>query len=188
MIFDAVVLAGGEGLRMGGVDKAALALDGEALLEMVLDGVRDAERVVVVGPKRFDRTGLLWTSEDPPGGGPAAALDAGLQLVNAPTVAVVAVDHPFVTRELVAELARLLEEGVDGVAVSDEKGVAQPLVAVYRTGALRHALGAMPSVAGASMREVTSYLRVVLVEDPAAARDIDTPADLEAARRLRRDG
>lgn len=187
MGFDAVVLAGGAGLRMGGKDKALLALEGKILLDMVLTALAGAGRVVVVGPRRFDRPGILWTTEEPAGGGPAAALGAGLELVEAPVVALAAVDHPFVTAEVVSALIELLDEGFEGAAVADAGGVAQPLVAAYRTEALRRALGGLPTVVGASMREVTSYLRMALLTHPAAARDVDTPADLEAARRLRRE-
>lgn len=47
--FDAIILAGGRGSRLGGVDKGALPVGGRALLDRVLDAARAAERVVVVG-------------------------------------------------------------------------------------------------------------------------------------------
>lgn len=182
MGFDAIVLAGGRSRRMGGADKAVLLLGGRTLLDLVLSALDGAERVVVVGPKRWDRAGVLWTKEDPAGSGPAAALDAGLKLVRAGTVVVVGVDHPFVTAELVATLVRALDEDGDGVAVADGDGVPQPLVAAYRTESLRRATSALPHRAGAALREITASLQLELVEDLPAARDIDTPADLEAAR------
>ncbi|MGQ7295866.1 NTP transferase domain-containing protein [Quadrisphaera sp. KR29] len=77
----AVVPAGGRGSRMGGADKPALLLAGRPLLEHLLDGLPAGVPAAVVGPPR--RLGLrvarplLWCREDPPGGGPAAALAAG---------------------------------------------------------------------------------------------------------------
>ena len=50
MDYDAVVLAGGSSGRMGGADKAEIEIHGERLLDRVVEAVRDAKRVIVVGP------------------------------------------------------------------------------------------------------------------------------------------
>jgi len=50
--YDALVLAGGQARRLGGMDKMAIPLGGRGLLDRVLDAVPDADRVVVVGPPR----------------------------------------------------------------------------------------------------------------------------------------
>ena len=47
--FAAVILAGGQASRLGGVDKATIELGGRSLLERTLDAVVDAGEVVVVG-------------------------------------------------------------------------------------------------------------------------------------------
>ena len=49
---DAVVLAGGRGSRLGGVDKAGIVLNGERLVDRAVAAARanGAERVVIVGP------------------------------------------------------------------------------------------------------------------------------------------
>ncbi|MEU4744233.1 NTP transferase domain-containing protein, partial [Actinosynnema sp. NPDC023658] len=56
----AVVLAGGRGSRLGGVDKASLVVDGRTLLDHVLDAVAAARQVIVVGPRKDDVTGVTW--------------------------------------------------------------------------------------------------------------------------------
>ena len=73
--FDAVVLAGGSARRLGGVDKPALQVGGASLLERVLAAVPSAGRVVVVGPPRALPPEVVQVREQPPGGGPGAALD-----------------------------------------------------------------------------------------------------------------
>ena len=65
-----MVLAGGRGSRLGGVDKASVVVDGRTLLDHVLDAVALAELIVVVGPRKADVPGVTWAREDPPGGGP----------------------------------------------------------------------------------------------------------------------
>lgn len=186
--YDAIVLAGGTGRRLGGVDKAQLEVGGSTLLDRVLGAAVEARRVVVVGPYRILPAGVLETRERPPGGGPVAGLAAGLDLVDAPLVAVLACDLPFVSartlRALLDALGSAGGESAGGAALLDASGRRQPLVAVYRTAALRHALSLLVQVSNASMRAMlggVTMLDVAEVSDD--AWDCDTAADLERARR-----
>jgi molybdopterin-guanine dinucleotide biosynthesis protein A len=75
----AIVLAGGGGRRLGGRDKPALPVGGRPMLARVLDAVAAAAPRVVVGPARDDLPAdVVQRREDPPGGGPVAAVAAGL--------------------------------------------------------------------------------------------------------------
>ncbi|NUT95607.1 MAG: NTP transferase domain-containing protein [Saccharothrix sp.] len=170
--WDAVVLAGGRGSRLGGVDKAAVEVGGRTLLDRALDAVRGARRVVVVGPEK-PVPGVLWTREDPPGGGPVAGLAAGLALVTAPRVVVLAVDQPGVDAGTVA---RLLAVGGSAVLV-DADGREQWLTGVWRTADLRAAVPEDPR--DKSVRSVVGALQPVRVTgSPEETSDVDTPGDL----------
>lgn len=184
--WDAVVLAGGRGSRLGGVDKAAVEVGGRTLLDHALEAVRGARRVVVVGPERpvpgWERPGpgserpvpeIVWTREEPPGGGPVAGLAAGIALVTAPRVVVLAVDQPGVTAGTVA---RLVAVGKSAVLV-DRDGREQWLTGVWRTGELRAALPEDPR--DRSVRSVVATLLPVRVAgSPEETSDVDTPGDL----------
>ena len=79
MRFDGIVLAGGSATRLGGVDKALVEAGGKPFLERAIEALADARRTIVVGPPReVTAPSLLWVEESPAGGGPAAALGAGL--------------------------------------------------------------------------------------------------------------
>ncbi|MFE6711603.1 NTP transferase domain-containing protein [Streptomyces sp. NPDC057695] len=80
--YDAVVLAGGAARRLGGADKPGVRVGGRPLLDRVLAACRGAERTVVVGDPRPTVHPVRWTREDPPGGGPLAALDAGVRALG----------------------------------------------------------------------------------------------------------
>ncbi|MER7516789.1 DUF6457 domain-containing protein [Streptomyces sp. NPDC126499] len=83
--YDAIVLAGGAARRLGGADKPGVRVGGRPLLDRVLEGCRDARRTIVVAEPRATARPVEWTREDPPGGGPVAALAAGLRrLTTAP--------------------------------------------------------------------------------------------------------
>ncbi|WP_230203177.1 molybdenum cofactor guanylyltransferase [Parafrankia discariae] len=192
--WDALVLAGGHSRRLGGQDKASVVVGGLRLLDRVLDATRAAERIIVVGPPRPARPGsrpVRWTREDPPGGGPVAAIAAGMRLVAAPLVVVLAVDLPFVG---VAEITGLLgslggaspghgaaDVAVDVAVLADPAGRAQYLAAAWRAAALRAALPADP--AGRSVRSLLAgrEVRTVPATDQACL-DCDDPASLAAAR------
>lgn len=186
--YDGVVLAGGRARRMGGTDKTALVVQGHRLLDIALDALGAAGRRVVVGG-RGPLVGADRVTEDPPGGGPVAALAAGLGAVRAPVCVVLAADLPFVTTAHVQALFDELLGGAACLAV-DAEGRDQPLLAAYATEALRAALPEEPH--GASMRALLSRLReqgavrrIALGGDPAPWFDCDTPEDLERARGAR---
>ncbi|QQQ73773.1 molybdenum cofactor guanylyltransferase [Saccharothrix sp. 6-C] len=171
----AVVLAGGRGSRLGGVDKASVVVDGRTLLDHVLHAVAPAARIVVVGPRKDDVPGVTWAREDPPGGGPVAGLAAGLAHVETDLVVVLAVDQPGITRSTVDRL--LAAVGATGSVLVDGEGRSQWLTGAWRTGALRRAVPADPR--DASARSVLGPLDPTPVTArPGEARDVDTPADL----------
>jgi molybdopterin-guanine dinucleotide biosynthesis protein A len=96
--YDAIVLAGGRGSRLGHVDKPGLTVGDATLLDRVLAAVSDAERTIVVGPRRATSRPVIWCRESPAGGGPVAAVAAGCAHASAETVLLVACDLPWIAR------------------------------------------------------------------------------------------
>ena len=174
---DAIVLAGGGSTRFGR-DKLAAVVDGVTLLDRVLNAAAAAEQRIVVGSRRPAAGDVRWTREDPPGGGPAAGVVAGLDLVHAPWVLLLAGDLPYVNA---GTLTRLLEAGAggDGALLVDEAGRRQLLCSAVRADALRERAAGSATWHGCSLRSLLDGLR--LVEVPAVAgeaHDIDVPDDL----------
>jgi molybdopterin-guanine dinucleotide biosynthesis protein A len=185
--YDAIVLAGGAGRRLGGTDKALLTVGGRTLLARAVSAVAGADSVVVVGPRRdvgLPRE-ISWTREEPAGSGPPAALAAGAAIVGADLVVVLAVDTPLVGRPLVEMLVSQLTGSASGDAVMlvDADGYRQPLVAAYRRAAL------LTADRSPSLRELVAALDVIELTDTAgASRDVDTPADLAFLEARMRNG
>lgn len=183
--FDAVVLAGGGAHRLGGTDKPAIEIGGRSLLERVLEATAEAGVTVVVGPQRRTSRPVRWTREDPPGGGPVAAIAAGTELTTAPTVVVLAGDLPLVTTRTVARLTAAMARADDGVGLLDAGRQQQPLAAAYRRDRLCAVLGRLGDVRGLAMRTLTGELRLTWL--PATSEetlDVDDWADLARARNL----
>ncbi|MGH8825154.1 MAG: molybdenum cofactor guanylyltransferase [Jiangellaceae bacterium] len=189
----AVVLAGGRGRRLGGVDKPALLLGGRTLLDTALAACAEAAQTVVVGPTRPTQAmqpgrAVQWTQESPAGSGPLAALSAGVAELSADIAAVVvlAADLPAVDTATVERLLVALDgSNVDAVAVADGTGHVQSLLAAYRLPALRRALDTVGEVRGVPMRSLLDHVTLATIPNEGrAADDIDTPQDL--ARWIRR--
>jgi molybdopterin-guanine dinucleotide biosynthesis protein A len=177
-VWDAVVVAGGRGRRLGGRDKPALELSGRTLLDIALDAVAAARTAVVVGPQRPVDRPVRWAQEQPAGGGPLAALAAGVRVLpaGADVIAVLAADLPAVDAGTVHALMRAIDR--DGAVAVDPMGQPQPLLAAYDGAALRRALITISEHHGQPMRRLLDTLSLATLDVGSAAEDIDTPGDL----------
>lgn len=172
-----IILAGGEGSRMGGVDKSAVLLDGRPLLRHLLDSLGREHAVVVVSPREI--AGVPSVSEQPPLGGPVAGIAAGAHALprEAEFTAVLAVDAPRSAQFLPVLTAAIGEADVAVTVAAD--GWLQPLCALWRTESLHLALEALDGVRD---RPAKALLRLAetVVEVPGDGRetDYDTLAEL----------
>jgi molybdopterin-guanine dinucleotide biosynthesis protein A len=132
LTFSAVLLAGGESRRMGR-DKAAVVFRDEPLWRRQLRVLRDLglEKVFVSA-----RTESTWLPDDtellldePPSRGPLSGLTKALEQMETSHLLVLAVDMPFVTRELLHHLSSLAAEGCGVVPRIGAR--AEPLAAIY---------------------------------------------------------
>ncbi len=184
-----VVLAGGTSARLGGGDKTALEVGGGSILARLLSGLPPVP-TVVVGPTPVEplpgELAPVWTREDPPGGGPAAGLAAGVAALprTVEIVVVLAGDQPFAAgavQGLVNALQRT--PGIDAVLGMDPGGRAQPLLAAYRARALARILPQVRS--GDSIRSALAEMsRTFLPLDSEECLDVDNSADLVRAREI----
>ena len=197
--FDAIILAGGRGARLGGADKPGLVVGSSTMAATAARAAvtAGAGQIILVGPDRPDVTavtgagagragGLVVTREDPPGAGPVPALRAGLAEAGARWVAVLAADLPFLRGD---QLRRLLAAACGGssagAVIADESGAAQWLAGCWRTDRLRAALAAYQ---GSSLRGLLGPLSPVILgpspgqPGPPPWLDCDTEDDVRRAR------
>jgi molybdopterin-guanine dinucleotide biosynthesis protein A len=166
---------------MGSVDKTAAPFGAGTVLDHLLDDLPAPWPVVTVGPERPSRRTTRWTREVPPGGGPVAAVAAGLTLVRTDLVVVLAGDMPFAAGTAVRLAAALDDDPtVAAVVATDTHGRNNPLLAAYRTAALRHALPDPPANAAARTLLVVDHARLPVAAEESL--DVDTPEALAAAR------
>ena len=170
---------------MGGIAKPLLEMGGSTLLGRAVDAAHavGCDAIVVVGPRVEGLRRVRWAREDPPFGGPVAALAAALPLVAAEWVLVLPADLVS-PRDAARALVDAGRDG-DGVCLVDDDGREQWLTGLYRTAALSERLAAFEDgVEGLPARRLLDALRVARVgAGAAAAADVDTWDHLREARR-----
>ncbi len=187
-----VVLAGGRSLRMGGGDKALLAVDGRSLLERVIERARPQVGTLLINangdPARFAALGLPVVA-DCVGGyvGPMAGILTGLEWVreHLPDVewmASFATDTPLLPTDLVQRLSAAVQTAEADLACATSGGITHPVSGLWPVRlapALRHAL------IDEELRKTdgwTSRYRVAHVEWPGGIHDpffnVNTPEEL----------
>ncbi|MEV6770368.1 NTP transferase domain-containing protein [Nocardia sp. NPDC051030] len=186
---DAIVLAGGRASRMGGVDKPAIVVGGQSMLEAALGAVAAADRTVVVGPHRPELPPeILQAQEIPAGTGPVAAIAAGLQALSgcefpAGLIVVLAADMPFLSAQAIDELiTHTKESGSDAVFAADASGRPQYLVGVWRRSALSESLNRLDSLVNRPMKAIVPIDTAMV--PLAGVDDCDTPEQVSDARAI----
>jgi len=185
----AVILAGGAGQRMGGIDKALLPLAGAPMIGHVLARLAPQAGALAISangpPERFARFALPVLGDPVPGrAGPLAGILAAMRWAaarGAGEVATVAVDTPFLPPDMLARLAAAPARP----ALTESGGRRHPTAALWPV-ALAPAL--TEALAGGERRLGVWAGRAgaVAVPFPAPPGDdpflnINTPVDLEGA-------
>jgi molybdopterin-guanine dinucleotide biosynthesis protein A len=104
-----IVLAGGQGRRMGGVDKGLQLLHGKPMVAQVLARLTpQVQEIVINANQNLDAYGRFGhrVARDDIGGfaGPLAGLHAGMKAASHPLVVTVPCDSPFLPLDLVSRL------------------------------------------------------------------------------------
>lgn len=194
--FDAVLLAGGRASRVQGADKTGFTSGDATLLDRAVEASVGARTLVVVGLRdgRVPPAGALLTREEPARSGPVAALAAGLDVVEvaAPWTLVLACDVPRAPEAVQALLAGDGDgERRDGLLAIDSDGRRQPLLGLYRTGALETRLAALRAdgpLTDLSLRRLLDGLDLLEVPVPdELCADVDTADDADRLGVVRRE-
>ena len=95
-----LVLAGGKGSRMGGVDKGLVAFEDMPLVEHVIGILKPQCRTLVVSANRNEDVYAKYgypvvTDDDKNFSGPLAGIAAALEIVKTPYMVVAPCDSPF---------------------------------------------------------------------------------------------
>ncbi|MGJ3404078.1 NTP transferase domain-containing protein [Glutamicibacter sp. Je.9.36] len=192
--FNALVLAGGRGSRLGGEGKAEILLHGQRLVDRVVAAARTtgALRIVVVGPDSAGTKADSVLREDPPFAGPLAGIAAGLAELAASAgsdwTMVLACDLQRPVAVATALINGFGQRAADGLLLVDAQDHTQWLAGIYRTSALASVCAELGgNLVNAPVRRALNQLQLARVPvDDETSSDIDTPQALESARQNER--
>jgi molybdopterin-guanine dinucleotide biosynthesis protein A len=187
-----VILAGGEGTRMGGA-KAIVKLHGRPLIAYPLEAMWRALGSVALVAKVSSQlpsfAGVtVWIEPDEPRH-PLVGIVHALGVADGRPVMVCALDLPFVTSALIRRIAKADAGGAPAV-IASSAGRTQPLLGCYEPEALERLTAALDRV-DVPAREAVAALGAVLyeVEDAEELFNINSPDDLlQASAMLDRRG
>jgi molybdopterin-guanine dinucleotide biosynthesis protein A len=180
-----LVLAGGQGRRMGGVDKGLQPLRGRPLAAWVVERLApQVDDLLINANANLEQYAALGhpVVSDAIGGyaGPLAGLHAGLSATRQPLLATAPCDSPFLPLDLVARLREALERDAYDLAVAKTGAQPHPVFSLVRAALLPH-LAAFLDGGGRKIDAWYASLRVVEVpfDDAADAfSNINTRAEL----------
>jgi molybdenum cofactor guanylyltransferase len=183
-----IVLAGGQGRRMGGVDKGLVPLAGKPMIEHVLARFApQVDTVLINANQNLERYAGFGhpVLPDAVGGfaGPLAGLHAGMTHASHALVATVPCDSPFLPEDLVARLAAALAAQGAQLAVAKTFDQPHPVFCLVRRDVLPH-LSAFLASGGRKIDAWYATLAVVEVafdDEADAFRNINTADELAAA-------
>jgi len=187
-----LVLAGGQGRRMGGVDKGLQVLRGRPMVEWVLDRLRPQVADVIINANQnqaeYARYGARVVADEIGGfAGPLAGLHAGMKANVHPFLATVPCDSPFLPPDLVARLHAALVAKHADLAVAKTGDQPHPVFALVRESLAGH----LAQFLGAGGRKIDAWyasLKVVEVpfdDEAEAFSNINTRDELAAFERER---
>ena len=195
-----LVLAGGRGSRMGGVDKGLQPFDGTVLARHALDRLRPQVGTVAINANRHLDVYAAWQVPVWPDAqgdfpGPLAGLLAGLQHCTTPWLLTVPCDTPRFPADLAARMAAAAEAAGARIALAASAGrggpVAEPVFCLAQAALcddLRTALaGGMRAVRQWAARHACALVPFDRPgDDPQAFRNANTLDELQTLEALNR--
>jgi molybdopterin-guanine dinucleotide biosynthesis protein A len=185
-----LILAGGQGRRMGGIDKGLQPFRGRPMVEWVVERLAPQVGVLLINcNQNLDAYARLGHAVVPDriGGfaGPLAGLHAGLSEARTPLVATAPCDSPFLPADLVSRLRAALEAQQAQLAVARTGTQPHPVFSLCRRDLLDH-LSQYLADGGRKIDAWYASLRVVEVafdDEAEAFANINTREELESLAR-----
>jgi len=187
-----LILAGGRGTRMGGVDKGLQNHRGMPLALHALLRLQPQAGAMLINANRnlgaYESMGVpVWPDALPDYPGPLAGMLAGLEYSTTPYLVTVPCDTPNFPEDLVERLADALSGDEDIAMVATREGnelVRQPVFVLMKT-TLLESLVAYLHAGERKIDPWTAQQRRVLVEfeDPAAFFNANTLEELQQLQR-----
>ena len=185
-----LVLAGGRGSRLGGLDKGLLELHGRPLVAYPLAALDPLAGGLLISANRHLREYAAWATVVPDAiqgqPGPLAGILTGFECSQTPWLALAPCDAPLAQTALWRRLVQALEKNEAEAAVAERGGRLEPAFCLLHSG-LANGLAARLARGERGLGawlETVSPVRVDCSDHPAWFLNINTAEDLARATTL----
>jgi len=180
-----LVLAGGQGSRMGGVDKGLQPFRGKPMVAHVIERLAPQVDELLINANRnpddYARFGHRVIADEIAGfAGPLAGFERGLAHARGELVVTVPCDSPFLPADLVARLHERLEAAKAELAVAKTGDQSHPVFCLMR----REVLPSLQQFLGSGQRKIDKWYSVLRVEEVAFDDDPDAFLNINTREEL----
>ncbi|HUP96481.1 MAG TPA: molybdenum cofactor guanylyltransferase MobA [Usitatibacter sp.] len=180
-----LVLAGGQGSRMGGVDKGLQPFRGRPMVAHVLERLEPQVDEILVNANRnveeYARLGHRVIADEIPGfAGPLAGFERGLAHASGQLLVTVPCDSPFLPTDLVARLRAGLLEAKADVAVAKTGEQAHPVFCLMR----REVLASLREFLGSGQRKIDRWYSALAIAEVAFDDEADAFLNINTREEL----
>ncbi len=185
--FSAVILAGGESQRMGGVDKAGMIVQGMPILIRDIAILKEIfpEMLIATNEKRdYQFSGVKVIRDEFKLRGALGGIHAGLKAMKNKAGFFLACDMPFLHNGLILQLVDCFNQADYDAVVPRHHGHIEPLYAVYRKELKDSLCEFLKKNSGSSVKDFLKIVNVYYLdlEDTCdfdkVFKNINTPEDL----------
>lgn len=181
----AVILAGGQGRRVGGEDKGLIKLNGKPLVAHVIDVIAPQVESLVISANRnieqYEAFAYPVVRDRQQGFcGPLAGIDAAFAATDKPYLLCVPCDSPMLPSNLLGLLYAALRESEQPMAVATDAQRLHPVINLMKRTV--HA-GVRSRLARGELKlmewiEATGYGRVDFSDQPQLLSNLNSPEDI----------
>lgn len=180
-----LVLAGGQGSRMGGVDKGLAPFRGKPMVAHAIERLAPQVDEVLVNanrnPEAYARFGHRVVADEIPGfAGPLAGFERGLAHARGQLVATVPCDSPFLPADLVARLRVALEREGAQLAVARTGDQPHPVFCLMR----REVHASLAAFLASGQRKIDKWYASLSVVEVAFDDEADAFANINTRDEL----
>lgn len=180
-----LVLAGGQGSRMGGVDKGLAPFRGRPMVAHAIERLAPQVDEILVNanrnPEAYARFGHRVIADEIPGfAGPLAGFERGLAHARGQLVATVPCDSPFLPADLVARLRAALEGAGAQLAVARTGDQPHPVFCLMR----REVHASLAAFLASGQRKIDKWYASLSVVEVAFDDEADAFANINTRDEL----
>jgi molybdopterin-guanine dinucleotide biosynthesis protein A len=180
-----LILAGGQGSRMGGIDKGLQLLKGRPMVAHVIARLAHQVDEILVNanrnPERYAQFGHRVIADEIPGyAGPLAGFERGLANASGDLMVTVPCDSPFLPEDLVKRLNAALDADNAQLAVARTGNQPHPVFCLMRTSVAE----SLRAFLASGQRKIDRWYASLAVtevdfgDEEQAFRNINTPEEL----------